>query len=134
MNRKTAATMIEQYFQSWIQQDVALFLSTLSPSITVQECYGPVYVGTEEVRQWFVDWHTGNGEGKVTGWTILKILCDESQHMAAVEWDFTCRYGGESGTFFGASIFQLDQTAIIRIQEYKMEKEQCRPYKSQHSR
>ena len=134
MNRKTVTTLIEQYFQSWIQQDVELFLSTLSPSITVQECYGPVYVGTEEVRQWFVEWHTGKGNGKVTDWTILKILYDESQHTAAVEWDLTCRYCGEFGTFLGASIFQFDRAAIVRIQEYKMEKKQYRPYKSQYSR
>ena len=82
MNRKTATTLIEQYFQSWIQQDIGLFLSTLSPSIIVQECYGPVYVGTEEVRRWFVEWHTGDGKGKVTDWKILKILYDESQNMA----------------------------------------------------
>ena len=130
MNRSTAETLIRQYFQSWLQQDLSLFLSTLSPSVEVMECYGPVYWGTEEVRQWFMDWHTKSEKGKVTKWEISKILYDETQAMAAVEWDFECIYAGHVGSFLGASLFHFDETKIKRIQEYKMEKEQYRPYRN----
>ena len=51
MHRDVAEILIRQYFQSWLQQDLSLFLSTLSPNIKVLECYGPVYWGLEEVRQ-----------------------------------------------------------------------------------
>ncbi|HEX6035016.1 MAG TPA: nuclear transport factor 2 family protein [Anaerolineales bacterium] len=132
INRNTAETLIRQYFQSWLQQDLSLFLSTLSPNIQVVECYGPVYWGTEEVRQWFVDWHTQSGKGKVTKWEIFKILYDEAQNMAAVEWDFESIHAGNVGSFLGASLFHFDETRIERIQEYKMEKEQYRPYGNQH--
>jgi len=128
MNRSTAKVLIKEYFQSWIQQDLSLFLSTLSPSIKVVECYGPVYCGTDEMRQWFVNWHTKDGNGKVTKWEIFKILYDETQEMAAVEWNFECIYGGNLGSFLGASLFRFDETKIDCIQEYKMEKEQYRPY------
>ncbi len=130
MNRSIAEALIRQYFQSWIQQDLSLFLSTLSPSIKVAECYGPIYYGTDEVRQWFVDWHTKDGKGKVTKWEIFKILCDEVQAMAAVEWDFECIYDGNLGLFLGASLFRFSGTKIDCIQEYKMEKEQYRPYRN----
>ena len=131
MNRESAERLIRQYFQSWLEQDLTLFLSTLSPNIKVLECYGPVYRGTEEVRQWFADWHTKDGKGKVTRWEIFKILYDETQNIAAVEWDFECIYAGDLGSFLGASLFHFDQTRIERIQEYKMEKEQYRPYENQ---
>ena len=131
MNRESAERLIRQYFQSWLEQDLTLFLSTLSPNIKVLECYGPVYWGTEEVRQWFVAWHTKDGKGKVTRWEIFKILYDETQNIAAVEWDFECIYAGNLGSFLGASLFHFDQTRIERIQEYKMEKEQYRPYENQ---
>jgi hypothetical protein len=129
MNRSAAETLIQQYFQSWLQQDLLLFLGTLSTDIKIVECYGPIYCGTEEVRQWFIDWHTKNGKGTVTRWEIFKILYDETRDMAAVEWDFECIYAGNAGSFFGVSLFQFNETKIKRIQEYKMEKEQYRPYR-----
>ena len=128
MNRSMAEVLIKQYFQSWLQQDISLFLSTLSPGIEVMECYGPIYEGTNEVRQWFVDWHTKAGKGKVTRWEIFRILYDEAQAIAAVEWDFDCVYDGNVGSFLGASLVHFDATKIDRIQEYKMEKEQYHPY------
>jgi hypothetical protein len=128
MNRSTAEGLIKQYFKSWLEQDRSLFLSTLSQKIQVVECYGPVYCGTDEVRQWFVDWHTSDGKGKVTKWEILKILYDDEEELAAVEWDFACLYQGNLGSFLGASLFHFDGTKIDRIQEYKMEKEHYRPY------
>jgi hypothetical protein len=131
MNRSTAEALIKHYFQSWLQQDLSLFLSTLSPNSKVVECYGPIYCGLEELRQWFVNWHTGDGKGKVTHWDILHILYDETQEMAAVEWDFECVYEGKTGSFLGASLFHFDGAKIDRIQEYKMEKEQYRPYGEQ---
>ena len=131
MDRSTAETLIRRYFQSWLEQDIALFLSTLSPDIQVVECYGPVYCGTAEVKYWFDDWHSGSGKGKVTRWDILSWFYDEQQRTAAVEWDFECIYDGNLGSFLGASVFCFDATKITRIHEYKMKKERYRPYRRQ---
>ncbi|MFN2286406.1 MAG: nuclear transport factor 2 family protein [Anaerolineae bacterium] len=131
MDRNTAEALIRQYFQSWLEQDIALFLSIVSPGIRVAECYGPIYCGTDEVTRWFDDWHSGPGKGQVTRWDILTMQYDEQQKMAAVEWDFECIYDGNLGTFLGASVFCFDETNITRIHEYKMEKAQYRPYRSQ---
>jgi hypothetical protein len=128
MNRDTAEALIRQYFQGWLQQDVSLVLSTLSPDVKVVECYGPVYYGNDEVSRWFTDWHTRSEKGKVTRWDIFKVIYDEMQKIAAVEWDFECMYDGNLGSFLGASLFCFDDTKIISIQEYRMEKEQYRPY------
>lgn len=129
MDRSTAEVLIRQYFQGWLQQDVSLVLLTLSPSIKVTESYGPVYYGIDEISDWFTDWHTRSEKGKVTKWDIFKVMYDEMQRMAAVEWDFACMYDGNLGSFLGASLFYFDDTKITSIQEYKMEKEQYRPYK-----
>jgi hypothetical protein len=128
MNRDAAETLIRQYIQSWVQQDKTLFLSTLSPDVRVTECYGPVYCGIDEVSRWFTDWHTRPEKGKVTRWDIFSILYDDAQKMAAVEWDFECIYDGNLGSFLGASLVRFDDTKIVSIQEYKMEKEQYRPF------
>ena len=128
MNRDTAEALIRKYFQGWLQQDLSLVLSTLSPDIKVMECYGPVYYGNDEVSRWFTDWHTRSEKGKVTRWDIFKVIYDEMHKIAAVEWDFECMYDGNLGSFLGASLFCFDDTKIISIQEYKMEKEQYRPY------
>lgn len=131
MDRNTAEALIRQYFQSWLEQDIALFLSTLSPDIRVAECYGPIYCGADEVTYWFSNWHICHGKGKVTRWDILTLLYDERQEMAAVEWDFECIYDGNLDSFLGASVFRFNEDRIACIHEYKMEKAQYRPYRSQ---
>jgi len=128
MNRAAAEMLIRQYFQSWLQQDISLFLSTLSPKIKIVECYGPVYFGIDETQRWFNDGHTRREKGRVTRWEILELLYDAQQEIAAVEWDFECVYGGNMGSFLGASLFGFDDAKIASIREYKMEKEQYRPY------
>ena len=129
MNRATAEMLIRQYFQSWLQQDLSLFLSTLAPNIRIVECYGPVYDGIDETQLWFKDWHTRPEQGKVTRWDIFKVMYDEQQVLAAVEWDFECIYDGNVGSFLGASLFGFDHRKITSIREYKMEKEQYHPFR-----
>ena len=128
MDRNAAATLIRNYFQSWLEQDLDLFLSTMTMDVRVTECYGPVYVGEEEVRQWFTDWHAGEGNGKVTRWDIQRILFDKNKQMAAVEWDFECIYQGNQAGFLGASLIHFQEGKISSIQEYQMDREQYRPY------
>jgi hypothetical protein len=128
MDRATAELLIRQYFQSWLQQDLSLFLSTLSPGIRIVECYGPAYHGMEESQRWFHHWHTRPENGRVTRWDILDLIYDPQQERAAVEWDFECVYDGQVGSFLGASLFAFDPAKITSIREYKMEKEQYRPY------
>ena len=128
MDRATAELLIRQYFQSWLQQDLSLFLSTLSPGIRIVECYGPAYHGMEEAQRWFNHWHTRPEKGRVTRWDILELIYDAQQERAAVEWDFECVYDGKLGSFPGGSLFGFDPAKITSIREFKMEKEQYRPY------
>ncbi len=130
MNREQAEILVQQYFQSWLQYDLILFLSTLSSEVQITECYGPIYSGLEENRQWFINWHDGDGKGKVTQWDILQILYDEANNMAAVGWDFACIYNDNPGTFLGTSLIHFDDSKITSIQEYEMTKEQYRPYQT----
>ena len=128
MDRSTSEMLSRQYFQSWLQQDLNLFLSTLSPTIRVMECYGPVYDGIAEAERWFSHWHTRPEKGRVTRWDIGLLVYDQSQQVAAVEWDFECIYDGAVGSFLGASLFGFEGTKIASIREYKMDKKQHRPY------
>ena len=129
MNRQLATRLIEQYINSWKQQDLPLFLSTLSPDIVVAECYGPSYHGTEEVRQWFTEWHARPKEGKVTKWKITNVIFDETKNMAAVEWDFGCVSDGKASSFLGASLFYFDASKIVRIHEYQMDENRHYPFR-----
>lgn len=128
MDRTVAEALIRQYFQSWLEQDIDLFLSTMTEDVHVIECYGPVYSGVEEVQQWFANWHDGDGNGKVTRWEIVHILYDERLHMAAIEWDFECIYEDNQAGFPGASLFHFRDGKISSIQEYQMERNQYRPF------
>jgi len=129
MNRQLATQLIKQYINSWRQQDLPLFLSTLSPDIIVAECYGPIYRGTKEVRQWFTEWHASPKDGKVTKWKITNVIFDKTKNMAAVEWDFGCASDGKASSFLGASLFYFDDLKILRIHEYQMNENRYYPFR-----
>jgi len=129
VNREQATRLIEGYIQSWREQDLDLCLGTLSPDVVVVECYGPEYHGIDEVRRWFTDWHAGTTQGRVTRWEIIgEIVFDEVHGAAAVAWEFECVTEGNVGEFPGASLFEFDDSKIVRIREYQMEADRYRPY------
>lgn len=129
MNRQSATQLIKEYINSWRQQDLSLFLSTLSPDIVVAECYGPIYHGTKEVRQWFIEWHASPKEGEVTTWKLTNVIFDKTKNMAAVEWHFGCVSNGEASSFLGASLFYFDNSKIVRIHEYQMDENRYHPFR-----
>lgn len=128
MDRQLATELIERYTRSWIERDLSLLLTTVSPEVVVAECNGPVYRGVDQVRRWFTDWHKSPKEGQVSRWEIRNVLFDGAKRMAAVEWRFACVCEGQPGSFLGASVFCFDESRIIRIHEYQMDENQYAPY------
>ena len=51
MIREQAARLIAEYFGSWINQDLELFLSTLSDDAVIVECDGTAYRGVDQARR-----------------------------------------------------------------------------------
>ena len=51
MIREQAARLIAEYFGSWINQDLELFLSTLSDDAVIVECDGTAYRGVDKARR-----------------------------------------------------------------------------------
>ncbi len=131
MNRDTAIRSIQDYVQGWVQQDLDLALGVLSPQIVIVENDGSVYQGHAEVRAWFADWHAAPKSGRVLRWQLDAILFDDTTGRAAVEWEFECAFQGQVYSFPGASLFHFDAVGISCIHEFRMEKDQRRPYQSQ---
>lgn len=53
MNEKTAFNLIQQYIDSWKQNDLPLILSTLVEDCVVIESHGHQYQGIHEIERWF---------------------------------------------------------------------------------
>ena len=121
MNRERAEQLIEEYFGSWVNQDLELFFSTLSDDVEIIESDGTAYRGADQARRWFADWHAHPVNGRVTNWEILGILFDEANRAATVEWSFSCVCHGGVSTFLGASVIILDEAKVVRIREYRTE-------------
>ena len=122
MNREQAARTTEAYFDSWLKQDIELFLSTLSDDVVIAECDGAEYRGAGNASRWFTDWHAHPVNGRVTDWEILQILFDETSGVATVEWNFSCTCYGEMSSFLGASVIAFDGSRIVRIREYRSDR------------
>lgn len=127
MNREQAARLVEEYFGSWMNQDLERFLSTLSDDVVIVECDGTAYRGVDQARRWFTDWHADPVNGRATDWEILRILFDVPNSVATVEWDFRCVCHDEASSFLGASVVTLGETTAVRIHEYRMDKDPVPP-------
>ena len=126
MDKKTAFTIINNYFNSWLQQDKELFLSQLHDEIIVRECTGDMYNNKVIASNWFAGW---NIEGnKVLRWEICESHYDREKQVAVVEWVFECMYESNKYSFEGASIVEFKDGLIIKIGEYKMDINKKYPY------
>lgn len=132
MNRQQASDLICTYFRAWEQQDLDLALSVLDPEIMIVENDGSVYSGLAEIKAWYLDWHAPPNSGRVHRWQIFRILFDEQARQAAVDWEFECAFEGRDYVFPGASLLNFSDGRITRIQEYRMDKDQHRPYSIHH--
>ena len=122
MTREGAEQLIEAYLASWVRRDSVQFLSVLSDDAVVVECDGRSYLGEEQLRRWFADWHAAPACGWVNEWEVLRIYYDEAQCIATVEWNFRCVWCGEETSFLGASVILFHHGKIAQIHEYRMDK------------
>lgn len=92
-----------------------------------EECYGPVYVGTDELHRW-VD-HMLSRQ-TVTAWDIHSIEPDQSDETLFVSWTFSATEG-EDYTFDGISRIHFDSDGRIdHVKEYRADHDQHRPFES----
>lgn len=116
--------IIGQYFRSWIAKDRSVIDTHFSATIEYVECYGPVYRGLAQMRQWFDDW---NEKGSVLEWRIDRVSAVDRRCF--VEWFFRCDYEGSIGQFDGVSVIEFDaENKISLIKEYQSKHEHHLPY------
>lgn len=126
MNQIQAEQLAAVYFQAWLNQDEAAFLSVLHKDVQIEECYGAEYFGISECREWFRRWHEpGN---KVLEWDILESYFDAKDQVITNIWRFTCNFAGNNSTFDGCSVISCSDEGITRLREFEMKTEKFRPY------
>jgi len=79
MNKKLAYTITENYFDSWLKQDLKGFLSLLHDDIIIHECTGDVYNNKSIARMWFEDWNVDGN--KVLRWDIINKFYDNDKEQ-----------------------------------------------------
>lgn len=58
--------------------------------------------------------------GTVSQWDVVRILVDEAQDAAAVEWVFSCVCYGEASSFRGTRVIRFLANRILSSHEYRM--------------
>lgn len=110
--------VIRKYFQCWIDKDIDTVKGIFS------ECYGPVYIGIEQIISWFEEW---NQKGTVLQWDIKRVVV--SGNTAVVEWYFRCDYEGNADGFDGVTIAEIDaDMKICSLKEFQSKAEHYYPY------
>ncbi len=127
MNKKLAYTITENYFDSWLKQDLKGFLSLLHDDIIIHECTGDVYNNKSIARMWFEDWNVDGN--KVLRWDIINKFYDNDKETVILEWEFECVYEYKQYAFQGSSTICFKESLIYKINEYQMNIEKKYPYK-----
>lgn len=115
--------LLSDYMQAWCQQDDSRLDCFFTEDIYYSECYGPVYQGLIQVKQWFRDW---NKQGKVEEWTIQRTL--EVGKTLVAQWHFSCVYDGLEHEFDGVTIADFEGNKIKKLLEFQSDSEHTYPY------
>lgn len=96
-----------------------------SPGCVYEECYGPVYVGTDELHHW-IDHMLARQT--VTAWNIHSVESDPDGETFFVSWTFSATED-ESYIFDGISRIHFDSDGHIdHVKEYRADRDQYRPF------
>ena len=116
--------IMKMYFRCWLNKDGSKLSDIFSDDVVYSECYGPEYIGIEQIKKWFQDW---NEKGTVLQWDIKQ--CIEQDNTVVVEWYFKCDYEGNVDGFDGATIAKFDDShKIYDLKEFQSKAEHYQPY------
>lgn len=127
MLAETNQTIFQEYIDSWLNKDIATFLTLLSTDVFISECYGATYLGKTESKEWFEHWNASEAN-QVLDWTILSHYFDNTKQISFFEWSFSYKYKNETARFNGMTLLQTSVGKITTLKEYKTEAETYRPY------
>lgn len=117
---------LEAYFACWLNKDESNLIHIFSDDIVYTECYGPEYIGKEQILRWFRDW---NRKGTVLEWRMKR--CVSQNDLFVAEWYFKCEYEGNIDGFDGVTIAVFDEKGqICNLKEYQSQAEHVHPYGS----
>ena len=112
----------------WVRRDFSRFDKLFSLGCVYEECYGPVYVGTNELHRW-IDHMLARQT--VTAWNIHSVESDPDGETFFVSWTFSATEE-ESYVFDGISRIHFDSDGRIdHVKEYRADHNQRRPFESE---
>lgn len=120
-------SVFTQLTDSWLNKDLAKFLSCFSEKISYTECYGAQYKGKSECEQWFRHW-TNPVENVVKSWTVENSYFTDD--IGFFTWTFHCVYDCEEAIFDGISLVKFSSGLISEIQEFEQKHIKFSPYSS----
>ncbi|NJE80493.1 nuclear transport factor 2 family protein [Olsenella sp. SW781] len=128
LNANAFEQTIAEYFAMWVRRDFSRFDKLFSLGCVYEECYGPVYVGTNELHRW-IDHMLARQT--VTAWNIHSVESDPDGETFFVSWTFSATEE-ESYIFDGISRIHFDSDGRIdHVKEYRADHDQRRPFESE---
>lgn len=120
----TQERAIRDYFAMWVTRDFSRFDELFSPCCRYEECYGPIYEGTEELHRWIEHMLAIQ---HVTAWDIHDMVFAADGQSVTVTWTFIAAEK-KPCTFDGCSVIHFDgQGRIDSVWEFGAEHERCFP-------
>lgn len=117
-------TQLTRWMQCWLDQDAAPLEAIFAPDAVYTECYGPEYVGHEQLKRWFREW---NLRGRVLRWDVKRSWVCGATLVA--EWYFLCEYDGVTDGFDGVTLADFDSAGRIScLREFQSKPEHIHPY------
>lgn len=119
--------IIRQWFNMWLTKQDTGISKIFTPNAEYFESWGPRYIGSERIKQWFDEW---NNRGKVYTWDIKQYIHNENQTI--VEWYFKCVLDdGTVQAFDGVSLVKWNDNGQIKfLKEYGCNIDNYDPYEN----
>ncbi len=124
MQIESREKLIQIFFGLWLGKGNTDLHSIFSEDVEYTECYGPVYMGIDQVERWFVNWQK---KGKVFSWDIKNII--HQNNFCVVEWNFNYQYDDTRDNFDGVTILEFDENDKIKsAKEFQSKSQHYYPY------
>ncbi|SHI95216.1 SnoaL-like domain-containing protein [Clostridium cavendishii DSM 21758] len=112
LNMNIKEEITRNYFKAWIDNDISIIEKVFSEDILYVESWGPAYIGINQLKAWFMDWHKNN---KVVIWDIKDIIILNNRVIC--EWYFKYQHKEKIEDFNGISLIRFDNCE--KIEELK---------------
>ena len=117
---------IKVWFEMWVGEDITPMSAIFADDVEYTECWGYQYIGKDEIKAWFEDWHKNNVMEAFYAKEFLHM--DDNKTVVKFKMEALTKSGTDRW-MDGVYIVEWDEDDCIKsLEEYGEGSRKTRPY------